>query len=91
LEPQGVTDLKLVNQIANYSLLEWPENIAISDAPPSEYAPQVRSRFSADDWAAMEDLHALPPGWHEMPYAEFLAARRTLMAAVIRRGFETLR
>ena len=28
--------------------------------------------------------HALPDGWTEMPYDDFLAARRKLMAAVVR-------
>jgi hypothetical protein len=91
LAKQGVTDLKLVNQMANYALLEWPQNIAISDAPPFDYLPQVRPQFTAHDWATMCDLHALPEGWAEMVYPEFLAARRPLMADVIRRGFETLR
>ncbi len=91
LERQGVMDLKVVNQIANFSLLEWPENMAISDAPPSEYVPQLRPRFSAAEWAAMEELHALPSGWQDMSYSDFLAARRKLMAGVIRRGYESLR
>ena len=25
------------NQLANFALLEWPENIDISDTPPTEY------------------------------------------------------
>ena len=39
----------------------------------------------------MEEMHALPHGWHDMPYGESLAARRRLMADVIRRGYESLR
>ena len=31
LESQGVEDLKRINQLANFALLEWPENIDISD------------------------------------------------------------
>jgi hypothetical protein len=38
----------------------------------------------------MHELHALPDGWEEMDYAQFLAARRGLMAGITRRGFETL-
>lgn len=34
--------------------------------------------------------HALPDAWHEMDYDDFLAARRSLMAAVVRRGAERL-
>jgi hypothetical protein len=91
LEKQGETDLRVINQMANYALLEWPENIAISDNPPSVYVPKIRSRFDNDDWRRMHDLHALPEDWETMAYNDFLQARRRLMAAIIRRGFDTLR
>lgn len=90
LERQGETDLKVINQIANFALLEWPENIAISDDPPSIYVPLIRERFATDEWQRMHDLHALPAGWESMAYADFLDERRRLMAGVIRRGFESL-
>lgn len=91
LEGQGFSDLKQINQMANYALLEWPENIDISDAPPSEYVPEIRPRFSDADWATMQELHALPDNWQQMEYQEFLQARRVKMADVIRRGFESLK
>ena len=90
LEQQGEMDLKVINQIANFALLEWPENIAISDAPPAAYVPQLRERLAAADWQRMTDLHALPPAWESMAYGDFLDERRRLMAGVIRRGFESL-
>ncbi len=90
LERGGVTDLKVINQVANYSLLEWPENIAISDHPPSSYVPMLRERFAPDDWERMHDLHALPMGWELLEYDVFLTKRRELMAGIVRRGFESL-
>jgi hypothetical protein len=90
LEKQGITDLKVINQMANFALLEWPENIAISDTPPREYVPEIRPRFSEEEWKTMQEMHALPAGWHEMEYAEFLEERRRLMAGIIRRGYATL-
>jgi hypothetical protein len=90
LEKQGVTDLKVINQMANFALVEWPENIDIRNAPPSEYVPQIRARFSDAAWAEMLRHHALPDGWEAMPYEEFLEERRKLMAAVIRGGYEVL-
>jgi len=90
LERGGVSDLKLINQMANFALLEWPENIAISDEPPSDYVPQLRDRFSSGEWRTMHELHALPEGWDRMSYSGFLDARRGLMAGISRRGFETL-
>lgn len=90
LERQGITDLKLINQVANYALIEWPDNIDISDAPPAEYVPEMRKRFNSEDWNRMCELHALPDGWESMGYEDFLAQRRLLMAGIIRRGFEAI-
>ena len=90
LEANGVEDRRQINQMANYALVEWPDNIDISDTAPSEYWPAVRSRFSDDDWEAMTHFHALPNGWESLSYDEFLIERRKLMAAVIRAGFEKL-
>jgi len=90
LENQGITDMTLINQQANYALLEWPDNLDIGDSPPFEYVPKIRQRFKESDWKLMHELHALPEGWEYMPYEVFLAERRKLMAAIIRRGFEAL-
>ncbi|MGB8338161.1 MAG: DUF262 domain-containing protein, partial [Burkholderiales bacterium] len=91
LEKQGESDLKVINQMANYALLEWPQNIAISDDPPSEYVSRIKTRFNPDDWQKMHELHALTEGWENLSYDEFLQDRRSNMAAIIRRGFETLK
>ncbi len=90
LERNGVEDRRMVNQMANYALLEWPENIDIGDTPPSDYVPAIRARFSNVDWQVMCALHALPEDWEHMDYLHFLERRRPLMAAIIRQGFEKL-
>jgi len=91
LERQGITDLRQINQLANFALLEWPDNIGISDTPPMEYAPMIQERFSAEEWQQMHEFHSLPEGWQEMTYETFLHERRKLMAAITRRGFESLK
>ena len=91
LESQGTDDLKVINQAANFALLEWPENLEISDSPPSEYVLQMKERFAPDVWRRMCELHALPDGWEKMGYEEFLVKRRALMAQIIRRGYEMLK
>ncbi|MFH1160492.1 MAG: DUF262 domain-containing protein [bacterium] len=91
LEKQGIVDLKMINQVANFALLEWPDNLEISDAPPYEYLEQMRNRFSDDDWETMYKFHALQDGWETLPYFEFLDTRRKLMAQVIKLGFEKLK
>ncbi len=90
LEKQGITDRTLINQMANYALLEWPENIAIGAKSPSEYVPKIHERYSEQEWIRMCELHALPNNWEQMDYAAFLTERRKLMANIIRRGFDTL-
>ncbi len=90
LKVLGIEDLKQINQMANLTLLEWPENIDISDDDPAVYVPAYRDLFSGRSWKAMHELHALPAGWEDMSYDDFLTERRKLMAKIIRTGFETL-
>jgi hypothetical protein len=90
LKKIGIQDLRDINQIANYTLLEWKENIDISDRPPSDYAPALEKRFTPADLTRMYELHGLPALWFDMSYPDFLAERRKRMAAIIRNGFECL-
>lgn len=90
LERQGIKEINQINQIANFALLEWPDNINISDGPPSEYVPILKERFSDDVWKNMCELHALPDGWENMTYDVFLQERRKLIANIIKRGYEIL-
>ena len=79
-----------INQIANYALLQWPDNMEIGDRPPSEYVPELKERFSPDKWNQMCEIHALPNDWESMPYQEFLEQRRRRMAQIIRRGYDAI-
>jgi hypothetical protein len=82
----GIDATREINQIANFSYVEWPENVEISDTPPSEYWPLYRDQFSEQDLFH----HALPRDWDRMSYPEFLEARRPLIAEVVRNGFEAI-
>lgn len=86
----GVKELRDTNQIANYALVEWDDNIAISDIPPKEYWPKYAARFTAGELKAMMHWHALPEGWQEMDYQSFLVARRPMIAQVIKQGYQRL-
>jgi len=90
LKGKGIDSVRDINQIANYALVEWDDNIAISDAAPSSYWGKYAERFDTETLAAMMQWHALPPNWWSMTYEEFLAARRPLIANIIRQGYETL-
>lgn len=87
LKGRGVESVRDINQIANYALVEWDDNIAISDAPPSQYWPKYAERFDPETLAAMMRWHALPQNWWTLSYEDFLVARRPLIADVIRQGY----
>jgi hypothetical protein len=86
----GFTTPRETNQIANYALVEWNDNIAISNTPPSDYLPKYWSRLTPKERADQAYWHALPDGWEQMEYQDFLDARRKLMAKVISDGFQRL-
>ena len=78
--------------VANYALLEWPENIDIGKTPPTEYVPEIQKRFNGQEalWTKTLADHALPESWEKMTYQKFLEERRKLMAGIIKQGFESL-
>ena len=86
----GYTSRQDINQIANFAYIEWPQNIAISDDAPSVYWPQITSLRSSDAIRKICDKNALPGGWENMDYPEFLNARRHLMAEIVKRGYMAL-
>lgn len=90
LKKLGIDSIRETNQIANFALVEWDDNIAISDSPPTEYWPKYAERFEKAELAEMQRWHALPEGWWEMSYADLLMARRPLIASVVRAGYEKL-
>lgn len=90
LKSQGITETRDINQIANYALVEWADNIDISDAPPSQYFPPYRAKYTPVQMESMCHWHALPDAWEQMDYRDFLAQRRKQIAAIIRKGFERL-
>lgn len=81
-----------VNQIANLAIVGWEVNGQISDEAPAAYWPIWVQKYGRgpEDLAEMQFWHALPDGWQDMDYHQFLAARRQMMAKVIRAGFKRL-
>lgn len=88
----GLRVNRKINQIANFALVEWSDNITISNKPPTEYWPQEVADKNIEDKRLARQLkwHALPDDWIHMDYDEFLIARRHLMAAVTHDGFKLL-
>ncbi|WP_407282327.1 DUF262 domain-containing protein [Methanolobus sp. WCC1] len=90
LKNNGITGTRDTNQIANYALVEWGDNLKISDQAPSEYLPDFKSRFTLNELTRMYYWHALPENWENLDYRDFLESRRELMAKVIAEGYKTL-
>jgi hypothetical protein len=86
----GIKELRDTNQIANYALVEWSDNIDIADRSPAEYFPRYDEHFSAEELSQMCYWHASPTGWEQMGYGECIEARRPCIAAIIREGFKRL-
>lgn len=90
LDELGFKSTRDTNQIANYALVEWNDNIAISDTPPSEYFQKYWARLSAKEKSDQAYWHALPENWDQMEYKSFLDARRKGIAKVIADGYQRL-
>lgn len=86
----GITEIRDTNQIANYALVEWADNIDISDDSPAKYIPKYEARFTPEELARMRYWHALPEGWERLEYRVFLEERQGRMAKVIRDAFTLL-
>lgn len=87
LKKNGYDDQTLQNQIANYALVEWSDNIEISDKHPSDYLPHYTNRFNEHELEEMYFLHALPRNWEQMEYPHFLIKRRKMISKVIREAY----
>ncbi len=86
----GITEQRDINQIANYALVEWGDNIKISDQAPGEYLSTFKTRFGRDELNQMYQWHALPENWELLQYREFLEARRMLIARIIQKAYQRL-
>lgn len=82
----NITGTKRVNQIANFALVDWSDNIAISDLAPAQYWPAqlAEKKISGDKLERAMYWHALPEGWEHMSFDVFLEERRKLMSVVVR-------
>lgn len=90
LKKLGYNDSK-INQMANYAFIDWKDNMEIFDEAPNVYYPVICAGRTDEQIRVMEAENALPNGWENMPYEDFLTERRKLMAAKIRAAFEILK
>jgi len=91
LKKIGIEDLRDTNQIANYAVVEWNDNVAISDTSPKQYLPPLIERFSPHKLKQLYYWHGLPDNWEEMDYKEFLMRRRERIAQLIGDAYHKLK
>ena len=89
-EQLGITDNRVTNQIANFTYLDYQTNIEISDKAPAEYIQEFKNKLGEEAFAKTCSEHALPVGFENMEYLEFLEKRRKLMSNIIRKAYERL-
>ena len=90
LKIQGYPDTQ-INQMANYALIDWRNNMKILDEAPEKYYPVVCEGMTQEEILQMEAENALPHGWENMGYEDFLLQRRKLMAQIIKQAFLILK
>ena len=86
----GIVGAARTNQIANMAFVDWADNATMGGKPPTEYWPEMSARLTGARFKQQAYWHALPVGWEQLAYDEFLAKRRPLIATVVRDGFARL-
>ena len=87
LEKIGIIEQRETNQIANFALVEWSDNISISDTPPDVYLPKYLIRMTEEEKSQMYYWHALPDNWESLQYFEFLNQRRKKISIIIKEAY----
>lgn len=78
------------NQIANFTYLDYNTNIDIGDKAPAEYVGEYRQKLGEAGYALTCKQNALPLGFEEMEYQDFLRQRRLIMAETVRAAYRKL-
>lgn len=86
-------DSRQINQVANFTYLEYEDNIDISDSPPKEYFLEIKNQYYENKEDELERLladHCIPKEFYDMDFNDFLRERRKLIANMVRSVFESL-
>lgn len=75
------------NQIANFTYLDYNKNIDISDNPPADYVSRYKEKLGDTGYKKSCAENALPEGFENMDYPEFLKKRRKLMAGIVKKAY----
>ena len=75
---------------ANFACVDYQKNIYISNEDPRIYVAKYREALGDEAYRTSCSENALPFGFEDMDYPEFLKARRALMLNMIRDAFRKL-
>jgi hypothetical protein len=90
LENIGIDSDRDRNQLANFTYLDYNTNIDISDNPPAEYVERYKAKLGDEVYAKSLADNAIPLGFENLDYFEFLEQRRILMAGLIKKAYDKL-
>ena len=90
LEEIGIESDRDRNQLANFTYLDYNTNIDISDNPPMDYVEKYKSKLGEEVYAKSLADNAIPLGFENLNYFEFLEQRRKLMAGIIKKAYDKL-
>lgn len=90
LEEIGIESDRDRNQLANFTYLDYNTNIDISDNPPVDYVENYKSKLGTEVYAKSLADNAIPLGFENLDYFEFLEQRRKLMAGIIKKAYDKL-
>lgn len=76
--------------MANFTYLDYNTNIDISDDAPAAYIERFKAKLGEDSYAKHLADNAIPLGFENMDYFEFLEKRRKLMAGIIKKAYQKL-
>lgn len=86
-------DNRQINQVANFTYLEFEDNIEISDQPPKDYFIDIKNKYYENKELELDKMladHCLPRNFYDMDFNDFLKERRKLMTKIVRSVFESL-
>lgn len=90
LAKQGITDDRIRNQTANFTYLDYQTNIDIGDDAPNEYVNRYKDKLGIEAYNLTLSQNAIPTGFENMSYDEFLEKRRRLMSNTVRAAFKKI-
>ena len=90
LETVGIESDRDRNQLANFTYLDYNTNIDVSDDAPKLYVERFKAKFGEELYAKHLSDNAIPDGFENMDYFEFLNQRRKLMSDIIKKAYDKL-